>query len=194
MKLKLEQLVLYVFICLLLYYLIILWGIYLLDNHYIQETFQPNVDVPLTTRYSCSNFCGPNAQCAFTREQCSTDYDCTGCKPKLKRDYQYKTKEVPGDDDAGKLTFSQTPQYSSLTTDIGTEASLYSKTDKKVPQIYWGVDKWTKSANQGTKYYLQNQRDNEEALRYDFEFQLNYPYRESATGIFRDSGPLAANS
>ena len=192
---KLEQLLLYLFICFVLYYFMIFWGIYLVNNGFfnIQESFQPNVDLPLTTRYSCSNFCGPNSQCAFTREQCSSDIDCTGCKPNINKNPTYKTKDVPGENDAGKLTFSQTPQYSVLTTDIGTKASLYNKLSASVPQVYLGLDQWTKSANQGMTYFFKNQTDNGIELGYDFEFEPKYPKTESITGIFVDTGPLPAN-
>ena len=149
--------------------------------------------MPLTTRYSCSNFCGPNSQCAFTREQCSSDIDCTGCQPNINKKPKYKTKDVPGENDAGKLTFSQTPQYSGLTTDIGTKASLYNKISASVPQVYLGLDQWTKSANQGMTYFFKNQTDNDRELGYNFEFEPKYPKKKSITGIFIDGGPLPAN-
>jgi hypothetical protein len=191
---KIRNLVFYILISLILYYVLILWGVLLVNNNYIHEKFQPNVDVPLTSKYSCSNFCGPNAECAFSREQCSTDYDCQGCKPKQKKDYTYQSKDVPGDDDAGKMTFSQTPQYSSLTNDFGTRSSIImSKTDS-VPQLNLGVDTWTKSFNQGMNYYLKSQIDNEKELNYDFEFEQHYPTTESITGLFVTSDIPASNS
>lgn len=179
-------------LCLIIYYLIIMWGLYLVDNNYLQENFQQNVDLPLNTRYSCSNFCGPNSQCAFTKEQCSTDYDCQGCKPKLKKDFKYKSKDVPGDEDAGKLTFSQTPQYSSLTTDFGSQSSYISS--KQVPQMYLGKDMWEHSFNQGMKYFSENQSDNDRELHKDFEFEPNYPKVESITGLFETNEVPASNT
>ena len=39
-----------------------------------------NVDLPLTTNYSCKNFCGPPGRCSITGQQCLSDTDCFGCK------------------------------------------------------------------------------------------------------------------
>ncbi len=181
-----------IILCTFIYLIMSWWLGYLVKNDYIRENFQ-NVDLPINTTYSCSNFCGPNSQCAITRDQCLSDNDCYGCKPKTKDDYSYKTKDVPGDDDAGKLTFSQTPQYSPLTTDIGTWASVYNKSNK-VPQVYMGEDTWTLTANQGMKYYLKAQDDNDKALHKDFEFNMDYPIETSITGIFKTDGPPPSNS
>ena len=189
---NIKNLVFYLLLCLVVYYLIIVWGMYLVDYNFLHENFQQNVDLPLNTRYSCSNFCGPNSQCAFTREQCSTDYDCQGCKPKQIKDYKYKSKDVPGDNDAGKLTFSQTPQYSSLTTDFTSQSSYISS--KEVPQMYLGEDKWEHSFNQGMKYFLKNQYDNDKELHKDFEFESNYPKVESITGLFWTNEAPASNT
>ena len=57
---NIKNLVFYLLLCLVVYYLIIVWGMYLVDYNYLHENFQQNVDLPLNTRYSCSNFCGPN--------------------------------------------------------------------------------------------------------------------------------------
>ena len=50
------------------------------------ETFENKnlIDIPLTTTTSCSNICGPQAICSTTKEQCSTDNDCTGCQTTVK--------------------------------------------------------------------------------------------------------------
>ena len=39
-----------------------------------------DVDLPLTTNYSCQNFCGPPSRCSITGEKCMSDKDCIGCK------------------------------------------------------------------------------------------------------------------
>jgi len=187
-----EWILLSIIICIIIFLFMSWWSGYLFKNDYIQENFQ-NVDLPININYSCSNFCGPGAQCAITRDQCLSDNDCFGCQPKRRKDYKYKTKNVPGDDDAGKLTFNQTPQYSPLTTDIGTWASIYNK-DNKVPEVYMGEDTWTLTANQGLKYYLQKEYDNDKALHKDFEFEMNYPIQSSITGIFKTDDPPASNS
>ncbi len=38
------------------------------------------VDMPYFAEYTCNNWCGPLSQCLFTRENCTSDRDCTGCK------------------------------------------------------------------------------------------------------------------
>jgi len=187
-----EGIIIAIIICIFIFLMMEDWTNYLIKNNYFQEKFQ-NVDLPINTNYSCSNFCGPNAQCAITREQCLSDNNCFGCQPKRRKDYKYKSKDVPGDNDAGKLTFNQTPQYSPLTTDIGVWASKYSKKNK-VPQVYMGVDTWTRTANQGMDEYIINQRDNNIALHKDFEFELYYPATESITGIFKTYEAPASNS
>ena len=153
-----------------------------------------NVDVPLTTTYSCENFCGPNSQCSKTREQCTSDIDCYGCQPPPRNEPPYVTKDVRGQNDAGKMTYNQNPQYSELTTDIGTQASLYNPINIEVPQPYLGVDKWMKSANAGMqiadykeKYKFQNDPDK-------YKNMPTYPDRPSVTGLYIEDGPLAANA
>jgi len=104
------------------------WIDYLTANTYITECFTAGpvqeesggatshtVNLPLTTTYSCSNFCGPTARCSITGQQCSADIDCPGCQP-----YSPPLKKspdcIPGDNDAGKLTVGVTPRYSPLTS------------------------------------------------------------------------------
>lgn len=153
-----------------------------------------NVDMPINTYYGCKNFCGPKSQCAITREQCTSDVDCQGCQPFPTQPPRYLTKNVRGDNDAGKLIYNQNPRYSSLTTDIGTKASLYGNKFAPVPQPYLGLDKWVESANYGIKL-----QDDALAYKYseepeEFRFIPNYPTRESATGLFKYTGPLASNA
>lgn len=70
------------------------WIDYLTSNSFIMECFTPGpvqeesggatshtVNLPLTTTYSCTNFCGPTARCSITGQQCSADIDCPGCQP-----------------------------------------------------------------------------------------------------------------
>lgn len=37
-------------------------------------------DMPYFANYSCDNWCGPPSKCLYTREQCSRDVDCFGCR------------------------------------------------------------------------------------------------------------------
>jgi hypothetical protein len=155
-----------------------------------------NVDV-VNNKYSCSNFCGPNSTCAKTGEQCTSDVDCYGCQPPITDPPKYLTNtEVKPLDDAGKLTLMQTPQYSILTSDIGSRAT-YAKPGSKSEELvrpYDGYDKWTKSFNYGLdladkKLVYQNSPEPEE-----YRSIPMYPVTRSATGLFYDMGPTAANS
>jgi len=184
-------------------FLVFLFIIMLFINRNIYEYFQNyntstpltnhNVDMPINTYYSCKNICGPNAQCSITREQCTSDVDCYGCQPLVPPSTNTST-DVVGDNDAGRLIYNQNPQYSVLTTDIGTEAALYTKPNAPVPKPYLGVNAWIPSAN----YALEQQRSdfsyqysqNPEA----YKFIPHYPRLESATGLFMDTGPLPANA
>jgi hypothetical protein len=199
----------------LFFSLVIGWIIYtyfLKVDSIFKEGFNPNAlptydsNSPLNThnvnlvndKYSCSNFCGPNAQCAITREQCSSDVDCKGCQPPITAPPKYLTNlEVKPLNDAGKLTLSQTPQYSSLTTDIGTFAtSISSKKsgylDDGPPAMYQGFDKWTKSFNYGLK--LSNDKlTYADSDTVDSLILPKYTVNKTATGLFYDMGPNAAN-
>jgi hypothetical protein len=181
------------------------------------ELLEYNPDSPLTVQdvdvvnnfYTCKNFCGPKAQCAITREQCVADIDCQGCVPPtltpqnndndknknnsktIESFTQLSSCDMPQNDvAAGKLTFSQTPQYSSLTTDIGAFARVINN-DNKVPRMYEGIDKWTKSFNYGLKLAyskLPKLSASEELIKPD------YPLSVTATGNFYDLGPPPSNS
>lgn len=155
-----------------------------------------NVDV-VNNVYSCSNFCGPQSQCAITRQQCTSDVDCQGCQPPITAPPKYLTNtEVKPLNDAGKLTWNQTPQYSTLTTDIGSEAA-YAKPGSKRAEIirpYEGYDRWTKAFNYGLELA-------DRKLVYDhspepaaFRSIPVYPVTQSATGLFYDMGPTASNA
>jgi hypothetical protein len=152
-----------------------------------------NVDLPINTTSQCENICGPKSQCSVTREQCTSDIDCFGCQPPERKFNYPETIDIPGDNDAGKYTFSQTPQYSTLTTDIGTEASIYNK-NAKVPKPYLGIDKWHKSAADGMQYYYKSYNYEYLTEPYKFKQLPEYKIHETATGLFEDYGPLPANA
>ena len=155
-----------------------------------------NVDV-VNNNYNCSNFCGPQSQCALTREQCTSDVDCQGCQPKIDTPPDYLTStEVKPLNDAGKLTWTQTPQYSTLTTDIGTESAYVTPGSKEAEIIrpYEGYDMWTKSFNFGLSLA-------DKKLVYDHSPEPEeyrsipvYPITRTATGLFYDTGPTASNA
>jgi len=155
-----------------------------------------NVDV-VNNKYSCSNFCGPQSQCAITREQCTSDVDCQDCQPPITAPPKYLTgEEVKPLNDAGKLTSTQTPQYSSLTSDIGSKAAYVKPGSKKaeITRSYEGYDAWTKSFNYGLeladkKLVFQNSPEPAE-----YRSIPVYPVTRTATGLFYDTGPTASNA
>jgi len=175
---------------------------YLAAEKYIVETFSSRetisnrtthtVDLPLNTRYSCKNFCGPTARCAITGQQCFTDIDCPGCQPyspSSKTKLLSKTKQcIPGTNDAGKLTVGVTPNYSPLTSGYGTRAKII--TDDmyaQPPQPNFGVDTWGKSFNEGQELFNRRYKPNQ------LEFMPNYPVTYGVTGEFITDGPLPSN-
>ena len=204
------------FLCLFLLIAIFYWFNYLIKNGYVayRENFDPTiqiiqdtntpdtshtVNVPINTNFSCTNKCGPQSQCSITREQCTSDVDCYGCQPIIDEPPVYKDN-IRGQNDAGKLTFSGTPRYSSLTTDIGTQAAFFKKNDgqlsenAQVPEVYYGENTWVNSFNAGEKIL-----DDEMAYKYaaspgEYTYLPDYPTRPSLTGAFADNGPLAANA
>ena len=182
-----------VIISFILFVTIFKWIDYLTNENYIVECFTNNVtqekydgstshtvDLPLTTSYSCKNFCGPTARCSITGQQCSADIDCPGCQP-----YAPPLKKasgcVPGDNDAGKLTVGITPQYSPLTSGYGTQERLItSNMYSKPAQPNFGVDVWSQEFDEDKKLF--DQRYKPSGLQY----MPDYPKRYSLTGEFID--------
>ena len=185
---------------LILLYIIFKMIDYLAAEKYVVECFtsgpiQENssgetshtVDLPLTTSYSCKNFCGPTARCAITGQQCFTDIDCPGCQPYSPPLPKAKGC-VPGANDAGKLTPGVTPDYSPLTSGYGTREKII--TDDmygRPPQANFGVDTWGASFNEDQKLF--NRRYKPDQLQY----MPNYPPMYSITGEFIGDGPLPSN-
>lgn len=167
------------------------WINYLSINKYIVEGFDQSshtVDMPLTTTSSCSNFCGPTSRCAKTGQQCFTDIDCPGCQPKTKG--QSNNKNIVGDNAAGKLTFSMTPQYSTLTTDMGTRATTFLGKDfSKTPSPTFGINTWRASFDAEHKLFDKRYKPPSNLTN-----MPSYSQRYSVTGDFIEDGPLASNA
>ena len=117
------------------------------------------VNLPLTTTYSCTNFCGPTARCSITGQQCFADIDCSGCQPNTPPLYTNTpplstSTQVPGDNAAGKLTFGATPTYSPLTSGYGTqETKITSNMYSKPAMPSFGVDIWSSDFNISQKLF-----------------------------------------
>ena len=177
---------------------VINWINYLIQNNYIEgfyarDTGSPktshSVDLPLTTTYSCQNFCGPTARCSITGQQCFADIDCPGCQPYVPPLTPDQTAYISGENDAGKLTVGVTPTYSSLTTDIGTQAKLVTSNKFEKPAMAdFGVNTWKspfdKSKNEFDKTFKIPNLPN----------MPKYPDRYTLTGEFIDEGPIPSNA
>ena len=188
--------------CIILIFILIFAGLYYSDfkkDGFSSLTYDSNspkyshnVDV-VNNNYSCSNFCGPNSQCAITREQCTSDVDCQGCQPPINNLSKDLTNtEVKPLDDAGKLTWGQTPQYSALTSDIGFRASTLRNPEEELVRPYEGYDKWSKSFNYGL--VLSNKKMAYHYQGYPSTSIPVYPVTRTVTGLFYDMGPTAANA
>ena len=177
------------------------WVDFLTDNKYVVECFTPgpiqeqsggqtshSVDLPLTTTYSCKNFCGPTSRCSITGQQCFADIDCTGCQP-YSPPLKNNSECVPGDSDAGKLTLGVTPQYSPLTNGYGTSQALVTSNMYSKPSMAnFGVNTWLAEFNE--EQTLFNKRYKPSGMQY----MPNYPERYSLTGEFIEDGPFASNA
>lgn len=181
-------------------------------NNTNSPLYSHTVNLPINDPVSCKNFCGPQSQCAITREQCTTDIDCNGCNPGPTPMDSCRTKDVEPYDDAGKLGQSGL-QYSKLTTGYNNHNADFSQiytnskdAELKVP--YQGVDIWTKSFNEGLNLY-NKRRESAEKYSQGITNQIplatknklnpiknepNYPMRISATGEFYETTPLPSNA
>lgn len=149
------------------------------------------VDMPLIKTTSCQNMCGPQAQCALTREQCTSDIDCQGCQ---------KLNEYNGYEAPSQLT--KVPNWS----------LIENGSDNPVQPAYEGdeLHSWKKAFNVGMQLYNQKMQHNDRgdmkkegdanAIQYDASYNKldyykpKYPMTISATGLFYETTPPAANS
>ena len=187
----------------ILFIVIFKWIDYLSNNNYLTECFTSRdsdgfgvtskatshtVDLPLTTSYSCKNFCGPTARCSITGQQCMADIDCPGCQP-YSPPLQKAGYGPPGDNDAGKLTWGVTPTYSPLTSGYGTrERQITSDMNSKPIIANFGPNNWLTTFKEENKLF--NKRYRPSGLQY----MPNYPPRYSLTGEFVEDGPIPSNA
>ena len=205
----------YAFVSLLIVYIVYLFFIFTHMegfNNYNSPLYSHNVNLPINDPVSCQNFCGPKAQCAITREQCTSDIDCYGCNPGPTKEDECLTKDVMPYDATGKLGQNQGLQYSPLTTGFNNHninfAEIYpgSKNAEIVP-YYQGSNSWTKSFNAGLELYNDKRSayDKYSEGIIDYEepdiapsklsyYEPKYPTTISATGQFFQTTPPASNS
>lgn len=155
-----------------------------------QSDTSHTVNLPINDPTSCKNMCIVG-RCSATGQQCLADVDCPGCNPYPGDPFDVKrSTNVPGDNDAGKMTVGATPQYSTLTTDMGTRASIFEKENMmKVPKGSFGPSVWRFSADVGQELYDKRYRPKDG----DANFPMNYPEQETVTGMFVNKEPLPSN-
>jgi hypothetical protein len=182
-----------IFLIFLIFYLLIK-KLYLFENfdtnsQAIRDTGSPdtshNVDVPLSTTSSCKNMCGPPNRCSITGQQCFSDIDCPGCQPTISN-IQTTVVDVSGNNEAGKLGAKLT--YSTLTTDIGTQARIYTPNKfakPAAPNI--GTNTWSDKFNKDRKMFDDRYKPS------GLKNMPSYSDRYSISGEFVDEGPIASN-
>ena len=185
----------------LLFLLMFKWIHYLSTNNYVyykegmisnvkedKTTTTHKVDMPLNTKVSCQNMCGPPNRCSITGQQCMADVDCPGCEPPSTGNGK-TTQEVVGENDSGKLSTAMTPNYSELTSDIGSRARLITA-DKyeKSMSPYRGLNTWDAQFNLSRKLF--DDRYKPAGLKGMPSYRKQY----SLSGSFDEDGPLASNS
>ena len=122
---------------------------YISDGHVSVSKTINNDSLPLITGLSCRNMFGPTTKCSKPGGRCLYNMDCPGCKLNIPKHIPYQ-KYVLSENDAGKLTTGVTPTYSSLTTDIGTQAKIFkSNLNIATPKLSNGVNTWMSNFNKG---------------------------------------------
>lgn len=165
--------------------------------------YSHSVNLPINDPVSCKNFCGPNAKCLLTKEQCTSDIDCQGCNPGPTKQTVCQTKDVDPYDGAGKLGQNQGLQYSPLTTGYNNHnvnfAQIYPNSkDAQIKRPYEGLDQWTDSFNKGLELYNKKRsiadKYNTTMDTNTTSFETKYPTTISATGLFYETTPPASNA
>lgn len=146
------------------------------------------VNLPLTTDVSCKNAC-INSRCSYTGQQCLADIDCPGCNSTKAPYYKNPSKYIDAYNDSGK-----SGAFSSLTSDIGSRAAIFDKSniDNPSPQANFGKNTWKFSLDEGQKMFNKRYANeaNKEAKGMNTYYNNEMP---TTTGLFFNDGPLAAN-
>ena len=239
MKLNYKYTIIYTLICLFLFWLVIKYGAEIYNKKCLIEgltefekysykiipypkdavinyndvnspLYSHTVNLPINDPVSCKNFCGPQSQCAKTREQCTSDIDCLGCNPGPKPLNECIKKEVEPYDATGKLGQNLGLQYSALTTGYDNNNANFSEIyngskDVQIIKPYLGVDLWTESFNKGLKLYNKRRETTEkysQGISNAIPIASNnlpnitpkYPLSYSVTGQFYETTPPAGNA
>lgn len=224
----------FVFSVFILIFIMFNWTDYLFNNNYIDiEGFVTKpiiiegdgnthtVDLPINTNYSCQNICGPPGRCYITGEDCVSDIDCYGCKPKtmppkpkqkmtINRNINDPKKGITSTTEESDETLestqnnpeTMTPAYDGagkLTMGVTPTYSILT-TDMSNQANY--IDKNAQTPQYNTGY---------DTWSYDFNLGQSlhmqkyypsgnlvnmpkYPERPTLTGMFLDNGPYGSNA
>lgn len=240
MKLEFKYTIIYTLICLFLFWVIIKYGTRTCNSLKIVEgltdfekysqkivpfprdaainyndvnspLYSHTVNLPINDPVSCKNFCGPNAKCLLTGEQCTSDIDCYGCNPGPKPQSDCTTEEVEPYDATGKLVQNLGLQYSPLTTGYDKHntdfAQIYEGSkDAQLTVPYQGLDLWTDSFNKGLELYNRKRESADEYAQGKSNaiplaskskmpyYEAKYPLTVSLTGQFYETTPPASNA
>lgn len=172
-------------------------------NTKLVNEYSRTVNLPLNDTLGCQNACY-NAKCSKTGKQCSDDVDCyeDGCRSLLLKQVHDnfvaeqsapiapQTYTAADSLETGRLVYNQNPQHSALTYDIGTNASVIDMA-AQVPRPYEGYEIWQPKYEAAVKLY-----NAKLASEYDIgpENYIFYKQKQTATGLFYDNGPIAANT
>lgn len=188
----------FLLICISLFIGLMYWTNFMFTNNYIRETFSDGVtntvNMPINTKTTCKNMCGPPNKCSITGTDCLSDIDCYGCQPNSSSDLsntflENNNQKIFGYSQSGKLSFLA-PNYSPLTNDIGTRSKPLHDSPHIDPSPYnWGNDEWTKKNQDMKTVFDKRYKPPPKTM-----FLSSYPPRPSITGEYQDTGPFAANA
>jgi hypothetical protein len=169
------------FICVVLWLIICKWIHFWVSNEYIAELFTQErtnqltshtVDLPLTTSYSCQNFCGPTARCSITGSQCSADIDCAGC-------------ELINKEHSWNILGNNKEAFTS--NELATNSAVLNNFNSPAPLADYGINTWKSSTNQAYKLFK------ERYIPDHIPNMPNYTKKYELSGEFITEGPLPFN-
>lgn len=141
------------------------------QSTYSSQEYSKTVDLPITFPFSCKNFCGPGNICAITGEQCSNDYDCTGCENADK----LKPPDVK-------------PYYDELSLNNEQMDYVYPGSKNNLTPLYLtGQNEWIKNFNEAIKLYNRKELYNNPLSDFEKKIISVYPTNVSMTGQYYET-------
>lgn len=163
--------ILYLIGLLIVYYIISRFMIMNIEGYDNIDKYLKTVDLPITFPFSCKNFCGPGNRCVITGEQCSNDYDCSGCEniPKMK---------PPKVD----------PYYRELSSRNEQMGDVYVGSKNNLPPLYYsGGNDWINIFNKGMEIYNRKVSYNEPLDDFEQSVVSIHPPNITMTGQYYEN-------